>query len=179
MFFPSQKLKYQDLPKSEFWWGVLFLPSQKSKCQDLPKSEFSRGGAFLPSQKSKCQDLPKSEFSGGGGGGVFLPSQKSKCQDLPKSEFFWGGGVFLPSQKPKCQDLSKYEFSGGGCSCQVKSQSAKIWPTFHFQGGGRCSVPNPRTGCSCQFDQKFCLTSHILRMRRLMKLLSDNGTETE
>ena len=73
---------------------------------------------------------------------MFLPSQKSKCQDLPKSEL-GGCSCQVKSQSAKiCLNLNW----GGGCSCQVKSQSAKIWPTFHFQGGRAVLYQIPEKG---------------------------------
>ena len=138
----------------------MFCTSQNSKCQDLPKFQWG-GRVFCTSQKSKCQDLPKFQW-GGGGGGVFCTSEKSKCKDLPKCQFLGGdegreSGVFCTRQKSKCQDLPKFQFSGG------------------------CPVPNPRSGCSCQFEHKFCLAtfleafasqivSRILRMWRLINV---------
>ena len=61
---------------------------------------------------------------------------------LPKFQFS-GAGVFCSSQNSKCQDLPKFHFSGGGGG----------------SGGRCCSVPNPRTGYSGQFEHKFCLAT--------------------
>ena len=80
------------------------------------------------------------------------------------------------------RDLPKFQFGGGGlgvCSVVVKTQRAKV--CLNFNWGRGCSGPNPRTGCSCQFDQKFRLAtffqvlasqivSHILRMLRLVSV---------
>ena len=54
-----------------------------------------------------------------------------------KISIFRGEGVLCISQNSKCQDLPKFQFSRG-------------------RGGGG-SQPNPRKGCSCQFEQKFYL----------------------
>ena len=50
-----------------------------------------------------------------------------------------GGGVFYGSQTQKLQSAKirlNLIFSGGGVySTEVKTQSAKSWPNFHFQEG--------------------------------------------
>ena len=51
------------------------------------------------------------------------------------------GGVFLATQNSKCQVLTKFSLGGGGggggwYSWQLKTQSPKSWPTFHFRVGG-------------------------------------------
>ena len=47
--------------------------------------------------------------------------------------------VFLGSQNSKCQALAKFQFSVGGVggrySWVVKTESAKLWSNFNFQGG--------------------------------------------
>ena len=100
--------------------------------------------------------------------GSGLERLNPKCQD--PSKFQLGGG--LESENPKCQDLPKFQFWGGG-----------FWKlkNFYFRGGGGCSEPNSRTGCSEDFEHKICLhtfcmpfasqiVSHILRMWRLIKV---------
>ena len=63
---------------------------------------------------------------------MFLPSQKSNCHDLPKSELMGGCSCQVKSQTAKiCLNLN---FWGRGCSCQVESQSAKI--CLNLNGGG-------------------------------------------
>ena len=53
---------------------------------------------------------------------------------------------------------------GGGYSCQVKTQSAKIWPTFHFRWGGGlfCSSQNSK----CQDLPKFQFSGILAKMSK-------------
>ena len=153
------------------------------KCQDLSKSAFSGGGGGGgPDQLNpKCQDLPKSAFWGGGWGLVVVqtnsiqsakicilrggggPDQLNpKCQDLSKST--WGGGGGPDQLNPNCQDLSRSAFLGwgvGGCGVLVvvvqtnSTQSAKICPNLHFQGGEVVVQTNSTQSA------KICLNLHF------------------
>ena len=62
-----------------------------------------------------------------------LVSTHSNCNSMGGGG---GGGGFLGSQKSKGHVRAKFQFSGeGGNSWVVKTQSAKLWPTFHFREG--------------------------------------------
>ena len=98
-----------------------------------------------------------------------------------------GGCVSVPvkSQSAKiCLNVNFWDGVGGErggvCSVPGKSQSAKICLIFNGGGGG-CPVPNPRTGCSCQFEPQILpchfveafasqIGSHILHMWRLINV---------
>ena len=62
-----------------------------------------------------------------------------------------GGQLLCSSQNSKCQDLHKFHFSGRG-------------------GSG----PNPRTVCSCQFKQKFCLATFWKPLHRRLTEITWN-----
>ena len=57
-----------------------------------------------------------------------------------------GGGMFWNRSNLNSEDLPKFLFGGGVVFWKVKTQSAKI--CLNFYGGGVCSEPNSRLGCS-------------------------------
>ena len=87
------------------------------------------------------------------GGGVFSQSENSKSskgQDLPKFEFSGGGG-YPPKVKP--QNL----LSAKIC-LNLKTQSAKSQPNFHWGGGGGKMGTKSQNRVNWDFQTKFSTT---------------------
>ena len=87
---------------------------------------------------SKYQDLSKFSFSRG----VLQTYSNSKCQDLSKFSFLERGGTpdLLKLIVPRAVQIFIFRGGGGqGQSRPTQTQSTKIFPNFHFQGG--CSRP--------------------------------------
>ena len=70
-----------------------------------------------------------------------------------------GEGVFWErSDLDLGKKIGVWKFFLGRGVLKVKTQSAKICLNFNFGSGG-CSEPNFRTGCSEEFEHKFCLST--------------------
>ena len=113
-------------------------------------STYSNCNPVCTTQNAKCQDPAKFQFWGLGWGGVGSCSVPVKTESAKIWLNFnlevgvgWGHVLYQSKLKvPRSAQFSIFGVGGGGGGL-----------------GGRGSVPNPRTGCSCQFEHKFCLAT--------------------